>query len=164
MQENQVPTLEEWVDSDQNLNEKTTELFESNLPVEAQAREAINYLIKNHNLPEMPLDLEDRVGVEVEDTSYQPVSIYEQIAQLKFANPENNDPRYLVLTSAYLIKHRLSIDFSAQLKAFLGNSELLGLGYRGEDILAAELIPVKKGESWVELKCNYFTKEVVQLN
>ena len=33
MQENQAPSLEEWVDSDQNLNEKTTELFESNLTV-----------------------------------------------------------------------------------------------------------------------------------
>ena len=63
MQENQVPSLEEWVDSDQNLNEKTTELFESDLSVEEQAREALTYLIKNYNLPEMPLDLEDREGV-----------------------------------------------------------------------------------------------------
>lgn len=159
MQDNQVPSLEEWVDSDQDLNEKTTELFESNLPVEEQAREALTYLIKNYNLPEMPLDLEDRE--EVKGTDYRPISVYEQIAQLKFANPENNDPRYLVLTSAYLIKHGLSIDFSEQLQAFLGNSELLGLGYRGEDILEAELIPVKKGESWFELDCTYFTKEVV---
>lgn len=110
MQENQAPSLEEWVDSDQNLNEKTTELFESNLPVEEQAREALTYLIENYNLPEMPLDLEERD--EVESTDYPPISIYEQIAQLKFANPENNDPRYLVLTSAYLIKHGLSIDWS----------------------------------------------------
>lgn len=161
MQENQVPSLEEWVDSDQNLNEKTTELFESNLPVEEQAREALTYLIKNYSLPEMPLDLEDRVGVVVAGANYQPISIYEQIAQLKFANPENNDPRYLVLTSAYLIKHGLAIDFSDQLQAFLGKSELLGLGYRGEDILEAELIPVKKGESWFELGCTYFTKEMV---
>lgn len=159
MQENQAPSLEEWVDSDQNLNEKTTELFESNLPVEEQAREALTYLIENYNLPEMPLDLEE--SDEVESTDYPPISIYEQIAQLKFANPENNDPRYLVLTSAYLIKHGLSIDFSEQLQAFLGKSELLGLGYRGEDILEAELIPVKKGESWVDLGCTYFTKEMV---
>ncbi|WP_111669148.1 hypothetical protein [Algoriphagus litoralis] len=159
MQENQAPSLEEWVDSDQNLNEKTTELFESNLPVEEQAREALTYLIENYNLPEMPLDLEERD--EVESTEYPPISIFEQIAQLKFANPENNDPRYLVLTSAYLIKHGLSIDFSEQLQAFLGKSELLGFGYRGEDILEAELIPVKKGESWYELGCTFFTKEVI---
>jgi len=159
MQENQVPSLEEWVDSDQNLNEKTTELFESDLSVEEQAREALTYLIKNYNLPEMPLDLEDREGVE--GIEYRPISVYEQIAQLKFANPENNDPRYLVMTSAYLIKHGLSIDFSEQLQAFLGNSVLLGIGYRGEDILEAELIPVKKGESWFELGCTYFTKDVV---
>lgn len=112
MQENHIPSLEEWVDSDQNLTKVPTELFESNLPIEEQAREALTYLINNYNLPEMPLDLEDRVGVEeVGGTNYQPISIYEQIAQLKFANPENNNPRYLVLTSAYLIKHRLAIDF-----------------------------------------------------
>jgi hypothetical protein len=161
MQENQAPSLEEWVDSDQNLNEKTTELFESNLSVDEQAREALTYLIKNYNLPKIPLDLEDREGVVVNGAIYRPISIYEQIAQLRFANPENNDPRYLILTSAYFIKHGLAIDFSEQLKVFLENSELLGLGYRGENILEAELIPVKKGESWVDLGCTYFTKEMV---
>lgn len=161
MQENHLPSLEEWVDSDQNLNEKTTELFESNLPVEEQAREALNYLIKNYYLAEMPLDLEDREGVVVNGTIYQPISIYEQIAQLKFANPENNDPRYLVLNAAYLIHHKLVIDLSQELGEYLGKDEMQGLGYRGEDILEAELIPIKKGESWFDKGCTFFTKEVV---
>jgi hypothetical protein len=107
----------------------------------------------------MPLELESRA--EIIGSDFRPISTYEQIAQLKFANPENNDPRYLVLTAAYLIHHKLVIDLSQELGNFLGEDELQGFGYRGEDILAAELIPVKKGESWFELGCTYFTKEMV---
>jgi hypothetical protein len=108
----------------------------------------------------MPLDIMDRDWEDAGDSWYQPISIFEQIAQLRFVEPENNDPRYLVLNSAYLIKHKLIIDLSQELGEFLGEEELQGLGYRGENILDAELIPVKKGESWSELGCSSFTKEI----
>jgi len=87
--------------------------------------------------------------------------MFEQIAQLLFVEPENSDPRYLVINSAYLIKHKLVIDISQKLDEYLGDDELQGLGYRGDDILDAELIPVRKGESWVELGCRFFIKEAV---
>ena len=86
--------------------------------------------------------------------------MFELVAQLKFADQENNDPRYLVMTAAYPIKRKLVIDISQDLKEYLGDDELQGLGYRGEDILEAELVPVKKGESWSELGCRFFIKEV----
>ena len=88
--------------------------------------------------------------------------MFEQIAQLLFVESENNDPRYLVLNSAYLIKHKLIIDMSQELGEFLGNYELLGLGYRGDSVFEAEMIPIKKGENWVDLGCTYFVKEEFQ--
>jgi hypothetical protein len=155
------PSLEEWVESEEDLNHKITELHESELSPEEQARALLNYLVKTYQLPKMPLDITDRDWEDAGDSWYQPISIFEQIAQLRFVEPENNDPRYLVLNSAYLIKHKLIIDLSQELGEFLGEEELQGLGYRGENILDAELIPVKKGESWSELGYRSFTKEVV---
>ena len=141
MKRKTLPSLEEWIDSDPRLNEKTTELFESNLPIDQQAREALRYMVKVYGFPL--------------------TSMFEQIAKLRFTDPENTDPRYLVMTAAYLIKYRLDLDMSDELKYYLGNDRLQGLGYRGDDILKAELIPVKKGESWSDLGCRFFTKQVV---
>jgi hypothetical protein len=51
MEQNNIPSLEEWVESDLELNKKTTELFESDLPIEVQAQEALQYLIQVYGLP-----------------------------------------------------------------------------------------------------------------
>jgi len=161
MQRNTWPSLEEWVESEKDLKEKITELYESDRPAEEQARETLRYLVEHYELPQTPMDIEDREWEDAGDSFYLPISMFEQIAQLRFVEPENNDPRYLVLNSAYLIKHKLHIDMSQELGELLGEEELQGLGYRGEDILEAELVPVKKGESWSDLGCRFFTKEVV---
>ncbi|WP_192346464.1 hypothetical protein [Algoriphagus sp. Y33] len=161
MKQTSIPSLEEWVDSEPELNKKTTELFESDLSIEVQAREALHYLVQVYGLPLTPLDLVDREEESEGDSSCPPISVFEQIAQLLFVDPENNDPRYLVINSAYLIKHKLTIDMTQELEEFLGKNELQGLGYRGEDILTAELLPVKMGESWSELGCRFFIKDDV---
>jgi hypothetical protein len=161
MEQNNIPSLEEWVESDLELNKKTTELFESDLPIEVQAQEALQYLIQVYGLPQTPLDLDNEEEESEEDSSYPLITMFEQVEQLKFADPENNDPHYLVMTAAYLIKHKLVIDITQALDEYLGDDELQGLGYRGGDILTAELVPVRKGESWSELGCCSFTKEAV---
>jgi hypothetical protein len=161
MQRNTWPDLEEWVESDKDLKQKITGLYESELPEEEQAREALRFLVDTYELPQTPLDIEDREWEDAGDSFYLPISMFEQIAQLRFVEPENNDPRYLVLNAAYLIKHKLHIDMSQELGDFLGEEEIQGLGYRGEDILEAEMIPVKKGENWSDLGCRFFTKEVI---
>ncbi|MDO8965685.1 hypothetical protein [Algoriphagus sp.] len=155
------PSLEEWVESETELKRKITELYESELSPEEQARKSLNYLLNTYDLPLTPMDVEGREWEDAGDSWYLPISMLEQVAQLKFVEPDNNDPRYLVLNAAYLIHHKLIIDLSQELGEFLVEDELQGLGYRGEDILEAELIPVKKGESWFELGCTYFTKEMV---
>lgn len=160
MEQNTWPSLEEWVESDEKLNRKLNELHESEWSPEEQAREILRYLLERYNLPQTPFEIEDREAEGTGDSLYFPISMFEQIAQLRFVEPENNDPRYLVLNAAYLIKHKLVIELSEYLGKFSGENELKGLGYSGEDILEAELIPVKKGESWFDLGCTYFTKEV----
>ncbi|PZX49905.1 hypothetical protein [Algoriphagus chordae] len=154
------PTLEEWIQSDETLLDKLAEIEQSELSVEEQAREALDFLCKTYHLPKTSLDVENRDWEDAGDSFYLPISMFEQIAQLLFVEPENNDPRYLVINSAYLIKHKLVIDMSQELSEYLGDDELQGLGYRGEDILTAELVPVRKGESWSELGCRFFIKEV----
>ena len=163
MQRKIWPSLEEWVESENGLSEKLTIWYESHLSPEEQARKALNHLMESYDLPQFPMDIDERDWEDAGDSWYLPISIFEQIAQLKFVEPENNDLRYLVLNSAYLIRHKLQIDMSQELGQFLGEEELQGLGYRGEDIFDAEIIPVKKGESWSDLGCTFFIKEVLPL-
>ena len=160
MKQNSIPSMEEWVNSEPDLNKKTSELFESDLPIEIQAIEVLQYLVQVYTLPQTPLDIDNGEEESDQDSSYSPISLFELIAQLKFADPENNDPRYLVMTASYLLKHKLVIDISQEMGEYLGDDELLGFGYKGEDIFAAELVPVRKGESWSELGCRFFIKEV----
>lgn len=160
MEHQSWPSLEEWVESESELNLKINELYESDLTPEAQARELLAYLIATYNLPLTPMEVEDREWQDAGYSWYEPISMLEQVAQLKFVQPENNDPRYLVLNAAYLIHHKLVIDLAPEMENYLGDDELQGLGYRGNDVFEAELIPMKKGESWFEKGCNFFTKEL----
>jgi hypothetical protein len=155
------PSLEEWVESESKLNRKISELYESELSPEAQARELLAYLVATYKLPLNPMEVEDREWQDAVDSWYVPISMLEQVAQLKFVKPENNDPRYLVLNAAYLIHHKLVFDMALEMGAYLGDDELQGLGYRGDDVFEAELIPVKKGDSWFDKGCTFFTKEFI---
>jgi len=56
----------------------------------------------------MPLDIMDRDWKMQGDSWYQPDFDLEQIAQLRFVKPENNDPRYFVLNSAYLYQAQVN--------------------------------------------------------
>ena len=53
------PTLEEWIQSDEALLNKLAEIEQSDLPIEEQAREALDFLSKTYHLPKTPLDVED---------------------------------------------------------------------------------------------------------
>lgn len=161
MEETSWPSLEEWVEADTELTKKINEGYDSDLSPEVQARKLLAYLATQYTLPLTPMDVSEQEEEGAGDSWYLPISMLEQVAQLRFAEPENNDPRYLVLNAAYLIHHKLVIDLSQELEDFLGDEELQGLGYRGEDVLEAELIPVKKSESWFEKSCTFFTKDAL---
>lgn len=161
MEHKSWPSLEEWVESESKLNRKISELYESELSPEAQARELLAYLVATYKLPLTPMEVDDREWQDAGDSWYPPISMLEQVAQLKFVEPENNDPRYLVLNAAYLIHHKLVINMAPEMGAYLGDDELQGLGYCGNDVFEAELIPIKKGESWFDKGCSFFTKEFV---
>ena len=144
MEEKYWPSLEEWVAADMELTRKINEGYDSDLSPKEQAQKLLAYLVTQYTLPMNPMDVAKREWEGAGDSWYLPISMLEQVAQLRFAEPENNDPRYLVLNAAYLIQHKLVIDLSQELEDFLGDEELQGLGYRGEDVLKAELIPVKR--------------------
>ena len=161
MEEKSWPSLEEWVAADTELTRKINEGYDSDLSPKEQARKLLAYLATQYTLPLTPMNVSEQEWEGAGDSCYLPISMLEQVAQLRFAEPENNDPRYLVLNAAYLTHHQLVIDLSQELEDFLGDEELQGLGYRGEDVLEAELIPVKKSESWLEKSCTFFTKDAL---
>lgn len=153
--------LEEWIQSDKVLADKLSELDSSGLSIHDQARKAFHYLSETYQLPKYPKELDQQDPEAMQDEYCNlPISVIEQIALLRFGEPESTDPRYLVLKSVYLVKHKLVIDLSEELAEYLNGDELQGFGYRGEDI-DVELVPVKKGESWFDKGCNFFTKEVI---
>lgn len=161
MEEKSWPSLEEWVAADTEMTRKINEGYDSDLSPKEQARKLLAYLVTQYSLPMNPMDVAKREWEGAGDSWYLPISMLEQVAQLRFVKPENNDPRYLVLNAAYLIHHKLVIDLSQELEDFLGDEELQGLGYLGEDVLKAELIPVKKSESWFDKGCTFFTKDAL---
>lgn len=59
----------------------------------------------------------------------------------------------------FLVKYKFECIFDEELEEFIGDDELHGFGYKGEDI-EVEMIPIKVGESWFELECTYFTKDI----
>lgn len=159
MKVNPWPSLEEWVESENELNLKINELFESDLSPETQAKELLQYLVVNYDLPQTPSDIPDRAWEDAGGSLYQPISLHELVGQLKFVDPENSDPRYLVLNAAYMICNKLVIDMGPEMDSYLGDEILQGLGYRGDQVLDAELIPIKEGESWFDKGCSFFIKD-----
>ena len=116
---------------------------------------AFNKLSEKYKLPKYIDDIQSDKSTFFK--SYN-TSVYEQLGKLKFLEDEIYIKNH-VLMAIYLVKNKLEINLDEKLIASTGNKEILGFGYKGKDI-EVEMIPVKKGESWFELGCDYFIKEV----
>jgi hypothetical protein len=151
-------TIQDWINSDKKLSGILTEIENLTKSEEEQALIAFHRLSDEYNLPKYPDDVKDREMIQVADWHlYTPLSVYEQLGIVKFSYPIV-DKKSLVLLSVYLINNKLEAYFDEQLELFLGEDELLGFGYKGQDT-EVEMIPIKVGESWFDKGCIYFTKE-----
>ena len=142
----QNPLLE-WIISDSKLNNLLEKIDSENVSENEKAKIAFDKLSDMYKLPKYPDDIEDSN------------SMYEVLGKIKFSSNKIEELKSNVLLAAYLIKNKLEPDISDELENHIGNGELLGFGYKGDDVNVV-MIPIKKGESWFEKGCTYFTKEV----
>jgi len=152
--------LQDWIDSDPKLSKllENIELQAEN--DQERARIAFHKLAEMYKLPKFPDDVHERETEQVADLHlYDPISMYEVLGKIKFAdnNPENIKSN--VLLAAFLIKNKFEPLIDEELNKYLDNDELAGFGYNGEDI-AVEMIPIKTNESWFDKGCTFFIKEV----
>lgn len=152
--------LEDWINSDSELL-KLLEYIDLQAETDLErAKIAFHKLAEKYSLPKYPDDIDDRETQQVADFHlYNPISMYEVLGKIKFAdkNPENIKSN--VLMAAYLIKNKYEPLIDDELDKYLGDDELNGFGYKGEGI-DVEMIPVKQDESWFDKGCVFFTKEV----
>ena len=152
--------LEDWINSDSELSSilKKIEL-EGKTDIE-RARIAFHVLAEKYSLPKYPDDVFDRETVQVGDFHfYDPISLYEVLGKIKFSEPNQTDIKSEVLMAVFLVKNKFEPIFSEELDEYLGDDELFGFAYKGIDV-EVELIPVKVGESWFDLGCTFFTKDI----
>lgn len=152
--------VQEWIDTDKKLYAILKEIEATTKSETEQAKTAFNRLAKEYNLPKYIDDIEDRETQQVGDYHlYDPISMYEVLGQLKFVDKNLENLKSNVLLAAYIVKNKLEPFIDEELDQYLGEDELAGFGYRGENI-EVELIPIKVGENWFDLGCKYFIKDV----
>lgn len=151
--------LEDWINSDPKLLELLENIeLEADTDIE-RAKIAFHKLAEMYDLPKYPDDLEERETIQIADFHfYEPISMYEVLGKIKFADMDLLHIKSHVLMAAYLIKNKYEPLIDSELDEYLGNDMLSGFGYKGKDV-DVTLIPVKVGESWQEKGCTYFIKE-----
>ena len=136
------------------LNEIETSCHSEN----EKARMAFHRLAETYNLSKYPDDVLNRETIQVTDFHlYEPISMYEVLAKIKFSDKNSNNLKSNVLMAAFLMVNKFEPLIDEELEDFLGNEKLYGFGYKGEDI-DVELIPIKVGESWFDFGCKLFIK------
>ncbi|HLO72860.1 MAG TPA: hypothetical protein VK164_02905 [Flavobacterium sp.] len=157
---NETNPLENWISTDNKLSQMLSEIETVSNSEQEQAKIAFHRLAENYNLPKYPDDVQDRETIQVADFHlYNPISIYEVLGKIKFVDKNLQNLKSNVLLAAYLIINNLEPFIDEELDEFLGNNQLSGFGYKGEDV-DVEMIPIIEGESWFEKGCTFFTKEI----
>ncbi|UQD55607.1 hypothetical protein [Flavobacterium sp. K5-23] len=157
---NEHNPLQEWINTDAKLSKILKEIESQTKSHKEQANIAFHTLCEEYELPKYPDDIESREMIQVVDYHfYDPISVYEQLGIIRFTDQKEEDIRSQVLMAIFLVKNKLEFLFDDELDEYMGEDDLQGFGYKGEDI-EVEMKPIKIGQSWFELGCTYFTKNV----
>lgn len=157
---NELNPLENWISTDNKLSHLLAEIEAIASSEYEQAQIAFHRLAENYNLPKYPDDVKDSEAMQVADFHlYSPISIYEVLGKIKFVDKDIQNLKSNVLLAAYLIINNLEPFIDEELGKFLGNNQLSGFGYKGEDVYV-EMIPIIEGENWFEKNCVFFTKKI----
>lgn len=145
--------VQNWIDTDKKLYDVLVEIQSSVKDEKEQAELAFYRISEIYQLPKMPEDNEEELFHS---------TVYEQLALLNFMEPQDNI-KARVLTSLFFVKENYVVGMNFVYEKKFGNNEppsnFVGIGYKG-DIPYVVPVFVMKGQSWYELGCKYFTKEV----
>lgn len=148
--------LLDWINNDKELYNIIQEIENSTNSEYEKAKVAFDKLANYYNLPKFIDDVKDRDTIQIDDKHlYDPISMYEVLAKIKFSDKNPDNLKSNVLMTAYLMINKFEPIIDEELENFLGDEEFLGFGYKGENV-DVELIPVKVGESWFDLGCKVF--------
>lgn len=145
--------VQNWIDTDKMLFDTLVEIQNIEENDRKQAELAFQRISKMYNLPLYPEDNENGKFLS---------SVYETLALLNYLEPDG-DIRGHVLSSIFNVKEGYVIDMSLVYQKKFNNEEapadFIGIGYKGEVV---DVLPifVMKEQSWFDLGCKYFTKEI----
>lgn len=153
--------IQTWIESNKELSDLLDRIENSELSNHEQAELAMEKLCSMFDLPKMPEDTSRYEDYYEKNGIDEWRSIFEENALLKYFYPEE-DPRSLVLTAVYNLKHQIGVDLDEVLINEFGEDFPDGclIGYKGHGIDGEVVFPQKEGKSWVELGCITATKIV----
>jgi hypothetical protein len=143
----------EWTTSDKGLYAIIQEIEKEHLSNNEKAEMAYHRVSEYFKVPK-EFDAIDSEG------KYQSC-VYEQLGYLKYLEADDNDIRGLVMTAIYFVKFGYETNIEEVHKKYYSNNKEIfnGIGFRGDNS-SVELVFVKQGESWFDLGCKYYTKQV----
>lgn len=153
-------TIGDWIKGDQKLWDILTAIENyTNSPL-TRAEMIFDQVSELYEVPRYPDDVDDEKlihGLIME------TSVYEQVGKLKYLEPEPEKLPELILNAIYFMITGTETDMSFVLNKFAAEGgkakEISGLGFKNDGV-DVQLIFVKKGESWYDLGCKYFIKEI----
>ncbi len=149
--------IQKWIDTDKRLFDTLVDIQNTEKNETKQAELAFLRIPKMYGLPTFPEDNEDGEFLS---------SVYEQLGLLNYLEPEE-DIRGHVLSAIFYVKENYLVGINFVYQKKFNNEEppshFTGIGYKGDSI---DVLPVfvMKGQSWFDLGCKYFTKEVDMIN
>ncbi|MCD0471965.1 hypothetical protein [Flavobacterium sp. JAS] len=147
-------TITDWINEDKGLQKIIQEIESKTESFEEQAELAFHLVSAYFDVPK--LESEDQLDGDYDE--FMNTCVYEQLGLLKYLEP-NEDIRGQVLTAIYFLKYDYRTDIQFVFEKYYANhkDEITGIGFKGENS-KVEIVFVKKGESWFDLGCTYFTR------
>lgn len=145
--------IQEWINEDDKLYNLIIEIQSSDKDPNAQAETAFNKLCELYDIPKMP---EDVITIEHDSENfYDPRSLFEEHALLKFLAPENEDPRGIVLSAAHNILHNNLVDYYDVAKKEYNNElpDVCQIGVSGNGHVSKVVFFQKETQNWEDLGC-----------
>ena len=145
--------IQEWINEDDKLYNLIIEVQSSDKDPNTQAEIAFNKLCELYDIPKMP---EDVITIEHNSENiYDPRSLFEEHALLKFLAPENEDPRGIVLSAVHNILHNNLVDYYEVAKKEYSNKlpDVCQIGVSGNGYASKVIFFQKETQNWEDLGC-----------
>ena len=153
MEENQIIN---WINSDKKLYDLIIEIESTEKTLAEKAEMAFEKIPALYNIPKMPDDIKDDSSeYDEESDDLNQRSLFEEHALIKYLAEENEDPRGIVLSSAFHLLNDYRVDFFRVAEKEFADKipENCRIAVKGEGFNGQVVFPQKETESWFDLGC-----------